>query len=326
MTIVFDEVEGWGEDTWESDVTGVAVDSRDRVYALRRGGGDLVTVLEPDGTVADRWGHACLSERPHLLSIDREDTIHIADDGGHQVHVFDLRGRLLDTIGSGTPSDTGFDVTAPPGTEAAYDSIRGGPPFNRPTKAVASPSGELFVSDGYRNCRVHRFSADHELARSWGGPGADPGCFVVPHSLTLDAEGRVLVCDRENDRIQVFSRDGELLDVWNDVQRPTDIAFDTDGRLYVAELARGPRDLASWRLGRAEEELPGQVRVWDRDRTVVARIGPPTVEFLAPHAVAVDSVGALYVSEVPDSFANFTGRPHRKHRCLHKFVPRTPHS
>lgn len=324
MTVEYDEVQGWGEDAWDEDVTGVAVDSRDRVYVLRRGGGDAVTVLAPDGSVLDRWGHARLSTRPHLMSIDAEDRICVADDGGHQVLVFDRRGRLLETIGNGAPSDTGFDDTAPPGTEAAYDSIRGGPPFNRPTQAVASASGELFVSDGYRNCRVHRFTEHGALARSWGGPGAAPGCFVVPHSLTIDGAGRLLVCDRENDRIQVFSQDGELLDVWNDVRRPTDVAVDDGGRVYVAELARGPCDLRSWRLGPAEKELPGHVRVWAPDRTVVARIGPPAVEFLAPHAVAVDSTGALYVSEVPESFARFTGRPRLPHRCLHKFVSRAP--
>ncbi|RDV00679.1 hypothetical protein [Trinickia dinghuensis] len=316
----FQEVTGWGEDTWEHDVTGVAVDSHDRVYVLRRGD-DPVTVLNPDGAVLNRWGNGYFSNRPHLISIGDDDTVYVADDGGHRIFVFEPTGRLLETIGSGIPSETGCEAGAA-SAEAALDQIRGGQPFNRPTKAVPWRDGELFVSDGYRNCRVHRFSAERQLMHSWGGPGAGLGCFVIPHSVTIDADGRVFVCDRENDRIQIFSRDGELLDVWNDVQRPTDVAFDRRGYVYVNELPRGPLDLKSWRLGRAERALPGRVTVRSPDSTIVAQVICPGVEFLAPHAIAVDSKGAVYVSEVPESFANYTGKPHRPHRCLWKFEPR----
>ncbi|MEU3982815.1 hypothetical protein AB0F77_22420 [Streptomyces sp. NPDC026672] len=322
MAIEFDEVPGWGDQSWDDDVTGVAVDSGDRVYALRRGD-PAVTVLDRDGAVLDRWGDTLLSERPHLISIDASDRLYIADDGGHQVVVFDRSGRRLEVIGRGIPAKTGFYDTEHTSTEDAFENMPGGPPFNRPTKAVAAPDGELFVSDGYRNCRVHRFSVGRRrLVTFWGGAGAAPGCFVIPHSITVDRQGRLLVCDRENDRIQVFTRGGELLDVWNDVQRPTDTAVDEHGNVYVTELARGPGDMKSWRLGKAEHEMPGRVTMWTPERRLAARIGPPETGFLAPHAVAVDSTGAVYVAEVPQSFARSTGRTPRLHRCLHKFVPR----
>jgi DNA-binding beta-propeller fold protein YncE len=311
------EVTGWGDDTWDRDVTGVAVDSEDRVYTLRRGD-DPITVLDRDGKVLDRWGNDCFSSRPHHISIGG-DSAYVADDGGHRIFVFDLTGQLMETIGSGNPSPTGIDDKGQPSAGIGLEQVTGGPPFNRPTKVVPSQTGELFVSDGYRNCRVHRFSPDRRTVHSWGGPGCGEGCFVIPHSVAVDSEGRVLVCDRENDRIQVFSRDGELLDVWNDVQRPTDVVFDRHGFMYVTELARGPRDLKSWRLGPAEQEIPGRITVFSPDRAIAARISYPAVEFLAPHAIAVDSSGAIYVSEVPESFAKSTGRSLRPHRCLRKF-------
>lgn len=314
----FEEVTGWGEESWtDRDVTGVAVDSCDRIYLLRRGEGP-VTVLAPDGTIVDRWGDGWFSDRPHLISIGNDDTVYVADDGGHRILAFDLKGRLLETIGVGIPSDTGFDVERFGSTEAAFDRMGGGPPFNRPTKAVSSPTGELFVSDGYRNCRVHRFSADRQHVHSWGGPGTGEGEFVIPHSIAVDFRGRVLVCDRENDRLQIFSCDGELLEIWNHVQRPTDVAVDRRGWVYVTELARGPNDMKSWRLGRADHELPGRMTIWSCDGSMVARITSPTVDFAAPHAIAIDSKGAIYVSEVPESFARATGRSHQQHRCLHK--------
>lgn len=317
----FAECVGWGgDDAWDGDVTGVAVDSHDRVYALRRGDFQ-VTVLHSDGSVAHRWGCAALSDRPHLISIDGRDKVYIADDGGHRIFVFDTEGRLLETVGCGAPSDTGFDDPRFAGIRDAFDGMAGGPPFNRPTKAVAWHSGELFVTDGYRNCRVHRFSADRRRVHSWGGAGAAAGHFVIPHGLTIDNRGHVLVCDRENDRLQVFSRDGDLIEVLTHVQRPTDVAVDERGNIYVTELPRGPRDITSWRLGPAVHEAPGRVTVWSADGTMVARLGAPAVVFAAPHAVAVDSTGSFYVAEVPESFFAHTGRPYRKHRCLHKFQP-----
>lgn len=313
----FHEVTGWGDDDWGSDITGVAVDSCDRVYTLRREQ-PQVTVLRPDGAVIDRWGDDRLSDRPHLISVDHQDVLYIADDGGHQVHVFTPSGTLKETLGSGIPSETGYDGFTV--KEDAYDQMAGGPPFNRPTKAVASRNGDVFVTDGYRNCRVHRFSADRRTVKSWGGSGSDAGCFVIPHGLTLDNDGNVLVCDRENDRIQVFSQDGELLHVWNHVRRPTDVAVDPLGYVYVTELARGPRDLKSWRLETGERELPGRVTIWSPQGHLVGELCPPAMRFQAPHAIAVDSTGAIYVAEVPDSFNAFTGRPRQAHRCLHKFI------
>ncbi len=319
--VVFEEVNGWGEETWDRDVTGVAVDSHDRVYVLRSGK-HPVTVLHSSGTVLHRWGEGRFSQRPHLISIGHDDKVCVADDGGHRVYIFDPMGGLIETIGTGTPSATGFGAGGPISMEIALNQMSGGPPFNKPTKAVLGHRGELFVSDGYRNCRVHRFSADRQHVKSWGGPGVGEGCFVIPHSVTIDRKGRVVVSDRENDRIQVFSCDGRLLNVLDDVQRPTDVAVDRRGHLYVAELPRGPLDLKSWRLGRAERELPGRVTMRAPDGSIAARLSYPEVEFLAPHAIAVDSTGAVYVSEVPDSLANSTGRPHRPHRCLRKFNPR----
>jgi len=318
ITMEFEEVAGWGGELWAHDVTGVAVDAQDRVYALKRDK-HAVTVLSPQGEVLTKWGHPCISDRPHLISIGFDELVYIADDGGHQIHVFDLEGQWLETLGSGVPSSTGFDASIG-GVEQAYDLTVGGPPFHRPTKAVVSPSGELFVSDGYRNSRIHRFSEQRDAVYSWGGPGAGPGCFVIPHSVQVDASGNVFVCDRENDRIQVFSRSGEFLSSWENVQRPTDIAFDPSGRAYVTELPRGPRDIKSWRLGRAEEEMAGAVSVRSTDGSALAWLPVSEAGFPAPHAVAVDSENAVYVSEVPESFASYTGRALKEHRCLRKFV------
>lgn len=320
MPMNFAEVEGWGAQSWDEDVTGVAVDAADRVYILR-GGDASVTVFDSNGMELNRWRSERFSARPHLLTVGDDERVYVADDGAHRVFIFDLNGRLLHAVGSGNPSVTGYDAGAQ-SREAAFEAISGGAPFNRPTKVAPWKQGEFFVSDGYRNCRIHRFSANHELVTSWGGAGSEPGSFVIPHSVTMSRDGRVFVCDRENDRIQIFTTDGVLLGIWDNVQRPTDLAFDRFGNAYVTELARGPMDLKSWRLGRAEHELPGRISVLSSDGDLLGRIECAGVEFLAPHAIAIDSKGAVYVSEVPASFANSTGRSVARRRCLRKFEPR----
>src|SRR5436309_1949925 len=83
------------------------------------------------------------------------------------------------------------------------------------------PDGDLSVTAGYGNARDHRFSAEGRLLRSWGEPGAGPGQFNLPHGIAVLADGRVLVADRENDRIQLFDPEGKYLDQWTQVQRPT---------------------------------------------------------------------------------------------------------
>ena len=104
------------------------------------------------------------------------------------------------------PADTGFKVDHSPVCRAAG-------PFNMVTNAAVGPNGDLFVSDGYGNARVHRFSAEGELKASWGEPGSGPGQFNLPHGIVVDRSGRVFVADRENSRIQIFSSEGELLTI-----------------------------------------------------------------------------------------------------------------
>ena len=155
-------------------------------------------------------------------------------------------------------------------------------PFNYPTELVPSPSGDLYVSDGYRNSRVHRFSSDGQLIASWGEPGkTEPNQFHLPHSLLVGSDGLVYVCDRENSRIQVFSADGKFVTMWTDIQKPTDISVDGDGVFYFSELAT--------------DESPPRVSVLDREGNVLARWNSRS-----GHGLWVDSRGDIYLALTSD--------------------------
>jgi DNA-binding beta-propeller fold protein YncE len=302
---------GWHE------VAAVATDSRDRVFVFNRGD-EPVMVFDRDGTFLDSWGEG-LFARPHGLFIGPDDAVYCTDDLGHTVRKFTPDGRLVLTLGvDGRPSDTGA-------TSVDFRTIlRAGPPFHYPTNLAVSGEGELFVSDGYGNARVHRFSPDGRLRLSWGEPGDGPAQFRVPHGIAVDRRGTVFVADRENSRIQLFAPDGTYRAEWTDVARPCQVFIDGDGDVYVAEL--GYR-AGMWpgTTAPSPDAPGGRVSVFDRHGTLRARWGggdDPCApgDFFAPHGIWADSRGDLYVAEVAVSAGGNRGLVSPTCHTLQKFV------
>jgi len=220
---------------------------------------------------------------------------------------------------AGLASDTGY---SPQGRANLASIKRGAGPFNRPTRLAVAPNGELYISDGYGNARIHRFSADRRLLQSWGEPGTAPGQFNLPHSVWVHTDGRVLVCDRENDRVQIFSPDGELLTIWTDFARPGDLWIDADDNVIVGEMA--------WNLDETHldgrpyvEGRSAQMSVRDMDGRVVSRWGgdDPCApgSFASPHGLCLDSRGDLYVGEVTHTALSRANRWTPACHALQKF-------
>src|SRR5438045_3470182 len=219
---------GWSH----GDVAGVAVDSSDRVFVFNRGEHPVI-IYNRDGSFVGSWGEGIFT-RPHGITI-HDDVVYCADDTDHTVRALTLDGQLLWSLGTlNQPSDTGY---SPEGRSNLLSIKRGAGPFNRPTRLAVAPNGELYVSDGYGNARIHRFSPKGELIQSWGEPGSKPGQFNLPHSVWVHTDGRVFVCDRENDRVQIFRRSGELLEMWTDLTRPGDLLIDAFNNVFVGEMA-----------------------------------------------------------------------------------------
>lgn len=307
------------------DVAGVAVDSEDHVHLFTRYP-HQVFVFGSDGEFIRTWGEG-LFTNAHSIVIGPDDSIYTVDNGDHTVRKFSPDGELLLTLGTPSrPSDTGYL----PGGRAEIHLVErvkyAGPPFNGCTDVAVAANGDLYVSDGYQNCCVHRFDATGRLLQSWGSVGSGPGEFRLPHALRLAADGRVFVADRENDRIQIFSPDGEYLDEWNDVVRPCGMSFGTDGRLYVVELWRqlGNRGFVA---DTRHVDLPSRMTVLNPDGTVLTRWGASLDDkaapgnFIAPHSVAVDSTGSVYVGEVTYTYGiknGLVGEDHAAHQ-IQKF-------
>ncbi len=318
----YDVVEGWErlpKGYTHRDVAGVAVDAEDRVFLICRGDHPII-IYDRQGNFLASWGEGLFTYRTHGITVGPDQMLYCTDDGNHTVRKFTPDGKLLMTLGTlNTPSETGYDG------QNTLTVTRAAGPFNRPTNLAVGPKGDLYVSDGYGNCRVHRFSPTGELKRSWGVPGGGPGQFYLPHGIAVAADGRVFVCDRENDRIQIFDPDGEYLTEWSDTQRPTHLVFDARGRAYVSELWWHTGQ-TSGRHGRIEEARPGRVSVYDEEGRALVRWGSPEAcapgNFAAPHGLAVDSRGDLYVSEVTWTFAVSRGRAPEGCHTFQKFAVR----
>ena len=319
--IEYSVVQGWEQlpkDYVHRDVAGVAVDGEDRVYLICRSDHPIM-IYDQKGSFLRSWGEGDFTYRTHGISVGPNGTIFCTDDGNHTVRQFTPDGRLLMTLGvMNTPSDTGYDG------KNITSIKRGAGPFNRPTNIAVGPRGDLYVSDGYGNARVHQFSPTGQLKRSWGEPGRGPGQFYLPHGIAVASDGRVFVCDRESDRIQIFSPDGEYLSEWTDTQRPTHLVFDSRGRAYVTELAWHEGD-TSQSLGPITKgkERHARMSIFDKEGRVLARWGTPQVtapgSFAAPHGLALDSKCDLYVSEVTWTFAVSRGHAPADCHTFQKF-------
>ena len=298
----YELVEGWGQlpEGWRwGQVAGVACDSQDRVHVYTRTDHPYM-LFDKSGTMLDHWGEEMLAQA-HSSYVDPADSLFLLSHHAHVILKFNTDGKNVLTIGErGKPSDTGYTkegrVPGSPWLSGAGLPVTNGVghsagPFNQPTDVAVASNGDIFVSDGYRNARFHKFSSKGELLGSWGEPGDakdlrnsknEPYKFHTPHGIWVEGD-RVYVLDRENNRIQIFTTNGDFVDMWINMERPTDMYVDKAGVAYISELEDhvSIRDLDGNEIGRFGSERSNQPG-----------------KFWGPHAIWVDSEGSIYVGEV----------------------------
>jgi streptogramin lyase len=257
-------------------------------------------VFDRNGNEVASWGEG-LFKRPHGSCLTPEGHFWLTDDSSHVAYKFTKEGDLLKTLGNlDQPSDTGYrlglDIF-----ERISSIEKAAGPFNLPTGVAVSSTGDIFISDGYGNARVHRFNSEGELLLSWGEPGAEKGQFRLPHNIWIDKKDRVWIADRENHRVQIFDTEGTFLDEWTDLFRPTHVFIDKDETVYISELSR-------------------RISIFSIDGQLLARWGNESHSLedpllVGPHVICVDSRGDMYVGEVAKAF----GKVDRGARTIQKF-------
>ena len=239
----------------------VAVDSHDNLYVFQRGD-PPVLVFDRDGNMIAQWTRkGGVPADAHLVYVGPDDGVYLADRDAHQILKYTSEGELVMSLGN-------------------RDRAELQAPFNHPADMCVAPpgspsAGEIFVADGYGNSSVHHFSASGNHIDSFGSPGSSAGEFRVPHSVRVSVDGRIYVADRENNRVQIFSPDGEFIEEWTDFKKPMGIHIDTAGIVYVTDQVPRLSILT----------LDGQLLA--RGRT-----------FEQAHNVYTDSAGNIYGADV----------------------------
>jgi peptidylglycine monooxygenase len=255
---VYDVLRPWGTlpTGWTFGlISHVAVDSRDQVYFYQRKDPPIL-VFDRDGNFLTSWGSQRLLDA-HGIYIGPDDHVYVCNRDEHEVLKLTSDGRVVLTLGQ----------RGRPALQA---------PFNHPADVAIAPNGDIYVADGYGNSAVHRFSPDGKHLGSWGAPGAGRGQFTTPHGIWVDARARILVADRENNRVQIFSPEGDWYGEWTDLYHPMDIYADAGGTVYVTD------------------QIP-RITMFSPDGTMLAR-GRPVTQ--GAHGVWGDSPGNLYLAEV----------------------------
>jgi sugar lactone lactonase YvrE len=265
-------------------MSGLAVDANDHVYCFTRGD-HPVQVYDASGKFLRAWG-ADTIKSSHHLKIDREGNVWIADIGQHVVQKYTPEGKLLLTLG--TPDHPGCDQTH----------------MNQPTDMAITPSGDVFVSDGYGNARIVHFDRSGKYVKEWGQLGSKPGQFSIPHAIAVDSRGRLYVADRNNARVQVFDPSGKLLDVWDNIVVPWGFCVTRQDEIWVCgsspmqwrkedgALGCPPKDQVLMRFNPDGKLL----QLWTVPKGIDGLERPGELNWV--HCVAVDSKGNLYCGDI----------------------------
>jgi DNA-binding beta-propeller fold protein YncE len=303
----------------QPDVAAVAVNSGGEAHLFCRSENPVQVFDADDGSFIRSWGEDVFAYKSaHGLHIDAADNVLLVDIVRHTLGRYTPHGKPLLEVGTpGIASETGHT-----GGTGGVGVMQAAGPFNRPTDVCVDGQGNMFATDGYGNARVHRFDSAGALVASWGQPGSGQGCLAVPHGIAMGLDGNLIIADRENDRLQVMTPDGDFVGTWTDVQRPCQVFLDRDGLVYVAEMGRRAGDVTPY--GRVvREDLPSRISIFSPDGELILRWGGPDGSqdghFVAAHDLWVGSDGALYVAEVSYTMGVAKGLVPPGTRAIQKF-------
>ncbi len=266
---------------------GIGVDAQNRVFVFHRSGRKwsnpfpkepiaepTISVFDgPTGRLLATWGENRFI-MPHGLTIDHEGNVWLTDVGLHQVFQCTSEGKVLLTLGEAGVS----------GSDHSH--------FNLPTDVAVLRDGSFYISDGYKNTRVIKFSAEGQFEFEWGTKGQGDGEFNLPHGIAIDSRGRVIVCDRENERLQLFDARGVFTAVWKGphLGKPYGLATAPDDHVFIID--GGSPSLKPALRGKAVE--------LDATGTVIdtfGSFGKDPGQFQLGHDIAIGPDGAVYIAE-----------------------------
>ncbi len=240
-----DEEWTWGE------VSGVAADTPNRIIVAvwgdrnaegeeRPNSSNYMVVVDGNGDIVERWTQwDTMLNTPHQVYIspyDPERHIWLVERGGG---TRDIHEQVIKFTNDGTQIVMRLIDPNPrqSGEEARANKTPGPLDFGQASVMTFLPDGDFLLGDGYQNGRIVRYNAAGELVSEFGSVGSGPGQFDLIHGVAVDRDHRIYVGDRTNNRIQVFTEDGEFIEEWPDVTDPVGIFIDENDAVWVISAA-----------------------------------------------------------------------------------------
>ncbi len=190
-----------------AEAVGVAINSKGHIFILNRGNHPLLEFMQDGSFVRSLGENSPIFRVPHSIRFDKSDNLWYVGAADNLVVKFDPNLRVQQALGR----------REEPWVYMTHGIERAIPPpsnFYQPTDTVVGPDGSTYVTDGYGNSRVVKFTREGNLVKYWGDRGTKPGQFNTPHSIVMDANSNLYVADRQNNRVQVFTTDGEFKQEW----------------------------------------------------------------------------------------------------------------
>jgi hypothetical protein len=296
------------------EVAGVAVNSKGHIFVFSRNsnasgpafGTSAAQLLEfsPTGELLREIGKNLYGFAfAHSVRVDKDDNIWAIDKGSDMIIKFNQAGRVMMVFGRRQESADGAEPWPHPNPPAPAQDGR----FRQPTDVAWDSHGNIYISDGYVNSRVAKFSKDGDWVKQWGEKGNGQGQFSTPHAIVIDRSDNVYVGDRGNRRVQVFDTDGKFLRMFS-VDVPPDFntrsvngATPTSGNNGVGApnslcITSGPNPV----LFLGESTWPGRIFKLTLDGKVlgvIGRSGRQLGQFSGAHALACPSENVIYAAE-----------------------------
>ena len=274
-----------------SQPTGIGIDNLNHIFVFQRTGRkwtdpfpDTVisqnTIFEFDnqaGKIINSWG-ANYFIMPHGLTVDKDNNVWVTDVGLHQIFKFNHDGKLLMKLG----------IAKVPGNDSIH--------FNLPTDIAIASDGSFYVSDGYGNSRVVKFSSTGKFIMTWGAYGKMRGEFIIPHGIAIDKNDIIYVADRQNNRVQLFDTTGKFLkELKNNeqVEQLPSVAIDLNNKLYAIDY--DPRK-------KADSTVTGSTFFeFDSSQNATAHTGATANTKRTScwfHDIAIDNKGNIYIGDI----------------------------
>lgn len=307
--------------TW-GQVSGVAVDSPDRIIVAiwgdrgkdriqrpdgsyyreeRPGGSNYLVVVDGNGNLIERWAQwDSILNKPHQVYIspyDPDRHIWVVERGGGR----NVNMQILKFTNDGEELVMQLvDPNHPTTRQEARANPDPGPfTYGDPAVLAFSPDGGFYLGDGYWHSRIVKYDSEGNYLFEWGELGDGPGQFDLVHGLAIDKNRRVYVGDRSNNRLQIFTEDGKFIEEWPDISDPVGIYIDQNEAVWVV----------SGRLNRIlKYNLDGELQYhWG---TFGGTMGGFPGGLARPHQIDVDVDGNVFIASWEGGWVNkFVPRP-----------------